>query len=60
MFVHDLMGQEYTKDRENKISLVRNLVDGFTGLSGDNDELILISILSLIIQRLIPDEEDSL
>lgn len=60
MFVHDLMGQEYTKDRENKIKLIRSLIDGFTGLSGDNDELILISILSLIIQRLIPDQEDSL
>lgn len=59
-FVHDLMGQDYTKDRENKVKLIKNLVEGFTGLKGDDDELILISILSLIIQRLIPEEEDSL
>jgi len=54
------MSQEHLKDRDNKVKFVRSLCDGFTGLSGDNDELILISILSLIIQRLIPDEEDSL
>jgi len=54
------MGQDYTKDRESKVKLIKNLVEGFTGLKGDDDELILISILSLIIQRLIPEEEDSL
>ena len=59
-FVHDLMNQDNLKDRESKVKFIKNICNGFTGLSGDNDELILISILSLIIQRLIPDEEDSL
>ena len=31
-------------------------MNGFLGLPGDDDEVILISILSIIIKRYMPDE----
>lgn len=57
-FVNKLMQSEMIKSRQAKVQLVKNLLVGFLGLKGDDDELVLTSILNLIIQRLIPDEED--
>jgi hypothetical protein len=35
------------------------MLDGLVGLSGDDDEIILTQALSLILQRLIPEEEST-
>jgi len=44
-----LMKQESITHFDAKVKLIRNLLDGFLGLDGDDDDLILISILNLII-----------
>jgi hypothetical protein len=53
-YVHMLMKQESITHFDAKVKLIRNLLDGFLGLDGDDDDLILIAILNLIIQRLVP------
>jgi hypothetical protein len=58
-YVHKLMTSEFVKDRRAKVQLINNLLKGFTGLSGDNDEIVLTSILNLILKRFIPDEDSS-
>jgi hypothetical protein len=54
-----LMRSNFTVERASRVKLIEDLVNGFTGLSGDDDELILIAVLNLMIQRLIPEEIDS-
>ena len=53
------MRSNFTVERASRVKLIEDLVNGFTGLSGDDDELILIAVLNLMIQRLIPEEIDS-
>jgi len=57
-FVNKLMNSEFIADRDAKIQLISNLMNCFTGLEGVEDELILISVLDIILQRLIPDDEE--
>lgn len=56
-YVHKLMISDFVKDKNSKLQLINNLLKGFTGLQGDNDEIILTSILNLIIKRNIPDDD---
>ena len=56
-YVHMLMKQESITHFEAKVKLIRNLLDGFLGLEGDDDDLVLIAILNLVIQRLVPGED---
>ena len=57
-FVDKLMASDFIKDKEAKVQLINNLINCFTGLEGIEDELILISVLNIILQRLIPDDEE--
>lgn len=56
-YVHKLMISDFMKDRNSKLQLIKNLLKGFTGLQGDNDEIIMTSILNLIVKRNIPDDD---
>lgn len=56
-YVHMLMRQDSLHSHEMKVALIENLLNGFLGLDGDDDELVLISILNLIIRRLLPEAE---
>jgi hypothetical protein len=56
-YVHKLMTSDFVKDRQSKKQLIQNLLKGFVGLQGDNDEIILTSILNLIIKRNIPNDD---
>ena len=55
-FVQKLMESEYVGTYESKVQLIKNLLKGFVGLKGDQDEIVLTSILNLIIQRLLPED----
>lgn len=58
-FVDKIMNtKEFTENRIQKIKLIANLTNTFQGLEGINDELILISILTIILQRYSPDDDD--
>lgn len=48
-FVHKLLKDSYIKDKTAKAQLIENLLSGFVGLQGDDDELVLIQILNLIL-----------
>lgn len=56
-YVNMLMKQESLLTFGAKVDLIRNLLHGFLGLEGDDDELVLISILKLVISRLLPEGE---
>jgi len=52
------MNSEYISNKQAKIQLVINLCKGFAGLEGADDEVVLTSILSLIVQRMIPGDNN--
>lgn len=61
--IHDFVDKimktnEFTENRVQKVKLISNLTNTFQGLEGINDELILISILTIILQRYSPDDDD--
>lgn len=61
--IHDFVDKimktnEFTENRIQKVKLISNLTNTFQGLEGINDELILISILTIILQRYSPDDDD--
>lgn len=58
-FVHKLLKDSYIKDKAAKVQLIENLLSGFIGLQGDDDELVLIQILNLILQNKVIDNDDS-
>jgi hypothetical protein len=53
-FVNQLMRSDMIGTRLAKIQLVTNLSNCFDGLEGHDEELVLISILQIILQRLKP------
>lgn len=57
-FVHKLMKSNFIQDKAAKLQLVKNLMQCFHGLEGVEDELSLISILTIILQRLMPEESE--
>jgi hypothetical protein len=58
-FVQKLMESDFINNKEGKIQLIKNLVRGFVGLKGFDDEIVLTQVLNLIIQRLIPEDENN-
>jgi hypothetical protein len=58
-FANKLMISEFIDSFESKVQLVKNLCTCFKELDGIDDELTLISILSIILKRTMPEEDDS-
>ena len=58
-FVQKLMESEFIATHDGKVQLIKNLLMGFVGLSGFDDEIVLTQVLNLIIQRLIPEDESN-
>lgn len=59
-FVQKLMKSDYLTDRDSKIQFIKNMLLCFQGLEGIDDELIMISILDIILNRLIPQDDDEI
>ena len=53
------MNSEFIDGHDSKVQLVRNLCICFKELEGIDDELTLISILSIILKRTMPEDDDS-
>jgi hypothetical protein len=58
-FVRKIMeSEEINSSRDAQVQLIKNLCVCFKGLDGIDDELTLISILTIILQRIMPESDE--
>ena len=58
-FVNKFMhSEEINSSKESQVQLIRNLCGCIIGLDGIDDELILISILTIMLQRIMPEKDE--
>ena len=58
-FVNKLLASEQINEkREYQVQLIRNLCSCFQGLDGTDDEIILVSTLTIILQRNMPEDDE--
>jgi hypothetical protein len=61
--IHDFVGklvanEEINESHESKVQHIRNICLCFQGLEGIDDELILISVLTIMLQRIMPEKDE--
>ena len=61
--IHDfvnkmMMDEDINATKEAQVQLIENLCSCFTGLQGIDDELVLISLLTIMLQRLMPEKDE--